>query len=377
MRYHNFELHNVAELLDGDGGSVAADAIASGRLDGGAHRRQSAEGKWFCRIPDVLRRKLNPMAQVKSMETSGSEIRFNLRGDSASAVLHSIDVPGIVELWQGCFPVSWHVIGREPTTITMKHPEHLELLAELSEKHRLPFDARLTRLRLPWRSAARLHSLDGEVDPPRPDQTPARRYLAYGSSITHGNMSIGAVGGYAHRTAERLGADLINLGFGGGAHLEAEIAEHIAARDDWDFASVEMGINIGNIDNEEYARRVERMLTTISSEHPGKWIFCIDVFPCREDLLGGKVFADYRRIVAEILARLNRPKLVHVHGDRMLTSLEGLTVDLVHPSPFGMEEMARNLGAIIGEKLGPAPTLPIAIGAAPGGPLDAGSDSLR
>jgi len=37
------------------------------------------------------------------------------------------------------------------------------------------------------------------------------------------------------------------------------------------------------------------------------------------------------------------PKLMHVSGKDILTSLSGLIGDLVHPSPSGMEEMARNL----------------------------------
>ena len=44
-------------------------------------------------------------------------------------------------------------------------------------------------------------------------------------------------------------------------------------------------------------------------------------------------------------------KLVHVRGDQMLTAVRGLAADLVHPSPFGMEEIARNLSAVIGKRL--------------------------
>mgnify|MGYP002555374518 FL=1 len=45
------------------------------------------------------------------------------------------------------------------------------------------------------------------------------------------------------RNAQALGVDYLNLGFAGNALMEEEMANYLVSRRDWDFASVEMGIN--------------------------------------------------------------------------------------------------------------------------------------
>jgi hypothetical protein len=259
----------------------------------------------------------------------------------------------VVEVYQGAILMAVHALDTAPTAITVTQPDNINLLASLSREHRLLYDANLTRVVLPWRPPCRLIGIEGDTEPPRPEQTPATKYLAYGSSITHGNTSVRPTASYAMRTAHLLGVDLINLGFGGGAHLEPEMADYIAQRDDWDFTSMEMGINLlSSIDTDEFARRVAYFIPTIARAHPDRWIFCIDVFPCRWDFEGDDKAQRFRDIVGAQVNALDMPKLVHVSGKDILTSITGLTVDLVHPSPSGMEEMARNLSNVIRERVG-------------------------
>src|SRR5690606_33281884 len=120
-----------------------------------------------------------------------------------------------------------------------------------------PFDARLTRVILPWQPPLRLHQPPvGDFEPPRREQLPRLRMLSYGSSITQGNGAITASGTYASRVSQLLGVDFINLGFGGGAHLEREMADYIASRTDWDLATLEMGINMGRLGYDLFHERV-------------------------------------------------------------------------------------------------------------------------
>ncbi len=324
MIYHDVELYNIQELLD----------------DGDA-------GKILCRIPNDLRLRLNDSAKSNAVATPGSEIRFNLTGDQAKITLRNTGeqaVPALVEVYQGAFLVSVHVIGTEPTAVTVTRHPLTEQLSELSQEHHLSYDINLCRVILPWRPPCRLIGIEGNTTPPRPDQTPAMKYLAYGSSITHGNTAVRPTGSYAMRTAQFLDVDLISLGFGAGAHLERDMADYIAGRGDWDLASMEMGINLlGSIDTDEFERRVSCFIPTIARARPDKWIFCIDVFPCRWDYMGDPKADVFREIVRAQVQALNMPKLVHISGKQILTSLTGLSGDLVHPSPAGMEEMAQNL----------------------------------
>lgn len=287
---------------------------------------------------------LNALAPVNNaVQATGAELRFDLKSSEAKITLKCNQKPAICEVWQGSFLVGWHIIGAEATQIVVKKPTNLETLVSLSKQHNLPFDADLTLVLLPWRPPARLIDLQGEWEPPRADQTPKTRFLAYGSSITYGAAAIAPSGGWAHRTAQSLGADSINLGFGGGAHLEPQMADYIAARDDWDFATLETGINVGGIGRAEVGRRFDYFVETIARAHPDKWILWVGVFRCQADLLGEPIFAEYRAHVKAKVESLNLPKLRCLDGLELGPSPQNLTFDLVHPAPAGMEEIARNL----------------------------------
>jgi lysophospholipase L1-like esterase len=204
---------------------------------------------------------------------------------------------------------------------------------------------------LPWRPPVRLLGIEGECRPPEPGMAPARRWLAYGSSITHGNQCIHPSGSYAMRAAQRAGADLINMGFGGGAHLEPEMADYIASRDDWDLATLEMGINILGLGVAEFAHRVEYFINTIAAAHPSKPVFGIDIFTSNEDFSGTGNTAAFRRTVRRLVRESGKANLFYLSGRHLLTTADGLTSDLVHPSPHGMEEIAERLARAVSGRL--------------------------
>jgi len=322
------ELHNVHELLDDPGGP----------------------GSICCRVPNDLRVTLNESAKNNALQASGCEIRFNLEGSNAVITLQSPEGPTLVEVYQGDFFSALHIIDVTPTQVVVARPEAETVMRQVTPSS-ARFDTGLTRVVLPWRPSVRLIAIEGETSLPRPDQTPNTRYLAYGSSITHGSTAVRPTGTYPARAADLLGTDLFNLGFGGGAHMEAGMADYIAGRGDWDIATLEMGINVvQSFEVDEFHNRVEYFVTTIADAHPDDWIFCIDIFPCVYDFMGVEKCGIFRSIVADRVRELNRPKLVHIPGDAMLRSNSGLTVDLVHPAPAGFEEMARNLADIIRDR---------------------------
>ena len=329
MIYNNVELYNVAEILPSEDG----------------------DGKLISRIPNKLRLTLNPNAKLRALYSAGCEIRFNLEGDSAKIIL-SCENPSIVEVFQGSFLVSWHIVGKKPTEIRVCLPQNIRFLDRITREKNLPFDAHLTRVILPHRLTW-LFSIEGETSPPREDQTPKKKYLAYGSSITQGASSYRPTGTYAMRTAQRLAVDLLNLGFGGGAHCEPQLADYIAERRDWDFATLEMGINMfRNFSVEKFRRRVEYFVERIAKSHPDKWVFCIDLFTFSADFDPSvKKHQEFRNVVKETVENLNMPKLIHIDGRNLLKNVSGLTSDLVHPAPSGMEEIAYNLSNLIEAKI--------------------------
>ena len=318
----NIQLHNIAELFPAETGGLG-----------------------LCRIPLALRAQLNDSAQANAIQGTGCELRFNLLSESVRIVLEMTERPAIAEVYNGPFLTSWHAIDTSPTEIIVTQPERLAQLCDVARERGLPFDPRLMRVVLPWRPPVRIHAVEGKFAPPRAEQAPATRYLTYGSSITHGNSSIGATGMWARRVAQRLGVDFINLGFGGGAHCEAVLADYIAARDDWDFATLELGINMVTwLDLDAFAARVDDFIRTIAEAHHETWIFCIDMFPFFMDFdPASTINHAYRAVVQETVARLDLPKLVHIDGRELLRNPAGLSADLLHPAPAGMEEIALNL----------------------------------
>ena len=196
--------------------------------------------------------------------------------------------------------------------------------------------------------SCRLVSVSGDVTPPHPNQTPDTTLLTYGSSITHGAHAIPPSGTYAAQTSKHLGMDLINLGFGGSAHMEIGMAEHIAARTDWDVATLEMGINVGNWDTEHFRDTVESFVRTIATAHPKKWIFCIDVFTFSKDFNPKQEsHKGFREAVRDVVRTVGMPRVIHVDGRDILQNPAGLRLDLVHPSDRGMTEMGRRLADTI------------------------------
>ncbi len=325
MIYESAELYNVAELYDPPDGT----------------------GKGLCRIPLALRAQLNDSAKANAVQGTGCEIRFNLEDDEAIITLQMMDQPAIVEIYNGPFLTGWQVVTTDPTEVIVRQPDRLSRLVELAGDREMAYDPKLSRVMLPWRPPVRLLGIEGAMTLPREGQVPDRRYLAYGSSITHGSKGVRASGGYARRTAQRLDVDLINLGFGGGAHCEFAMADYIAARDDWDFATLELGINMVSwLDTAIFNERLTYFVKTIAEAHPDHWIFCIDMFPFHMDFdpTSEKNHA-YRAAVRDLVEGLDAPQLVYFDGRDLMRDITGLTADLVHPSPVGMEEISENLAS--------------------------------
>jgi hypothetical protein len=330
MIWKSAQLHNVYELFEAPDG----------------------DGFALTRIPNDLRLTLNDGAKRAALSGAGCELRFNLRGDQAKLVLRSETRSAVpLEVFQGNFHISSHIVDETPTEIPVGVPPNIDMLEKVTVEQGLPFDAHLTRMILPYRPPVRLIDFLGDTTPPLADQTPETTQLSYGSSITHGATAIRSTGTYASRTSQLLGFDLVNLGFGGGAHCESQLADYIAGRDDWDIATLEMGINMVRADMftvEVFEERVRYFVGKLAETHSDKRIFCMDLFTFAEDLIGGTDKQEkFREVVKATVEDLDQPKLVYLNGRDMLQNVPGLTFDLVHPSPFGMEEIARNLSAEI------------------------------
>jgi lysophospholipase L1-like esterase len=289
---------------------------------------------------------------------AGCEIRLNLKPGASIRLVLQLDPSkfawergGLLEVFQGCFQSSWHFIGMTPSEVVVTAPAARIALAQITRKARLPYDANLTRLVLPYRPALRLLELEGEWSPPEPGQVPGRRLLIYGTSLTHGAWSVRPTETYAMQLARELGADLVNLGFGGSAYYEPALADHIAAQQDWQTVLLETSNLAGVVEPDEFRRRLGYFLKTISAAHPDKWIFCTSLFMVSEKFRGLLANDDKRRALRqameETVAELALPRVRFIPTHQAFRNPAGLSADLVHPSPVGMGEIARRLATIM------------------------------
>lgn len=314
------------------------------------------QGVTFWRVPADVRDHLNPKAQERLRWTTGVELRFR-RVETPVRVTLSVDEgTSIAEVYYGPFWHSLHFIGTQPTTFEIVPPQWQDLIAGV---HDLPFSLDVVRVILPKGSFTVVHAVEGDLMPPDANQLPRLRYLAYGSSITNGNAGGRPTGMYAAHTARLLGADLYNLGSGGSAYFEPELADYIAARDDWDIATLEIGINmIDSFSEAEFAERVHTFVNRVASANPQRWVFCIDTLLNFRDAPGHPQHAKcaaFRRIVREAVTAANQPRCVHVDALSLMDSPLHLRSDALHPSPSGAEVIAQRLSAIIAQHLNSEP----------------------
>lgn len=334
MKYRNIELHNVCGIRENDG----------------------KPGFGISRLPLEILPEINKGAAGMARMGTGCEIRGMLPdGGEARIVLQAMDsnvTPPVVTVYHGCFCSQSVIAGREPTEIVIKQPDRLAMMSTISRAAGHPFDPRLVRVRLPPIHPVRILSINGDLIYPEAGTTPSRTLLCYGSSITHGACAIAPEGTYAAQCAQRLGCDLINLGFGGAAQMDRAIADHIAKRQDWDLATFEMGINVRTWPLEQFRAAVENFIATVVAAQPDKPVFCIDLFTYFEDYEETPAFAiGFRDAVKEIAGGYDSGNVHYIDGRELLVDPAGLRTDMVHPSDTGMQEMGQNLADFIGRAL--------------------------
>lgn len=311
------------------------------------------------RVPEGVRLKLNPGAQEKMLRPASGEIRFAAEpGEPVKVTLSATEVMGVVPFF-GDFRYSGPVqVGPEPRTIELgwnpRLVDHYKQLRSMPMR----FDPYVVRLAM-WGGPVRFHGVEGRgIRPPTKEEVPSLRYLAYGTSITHGSAAMAAHLTYAAQTAKRLGADLLNFGVGGTCQCEPELADYLAAHDDWDIASLALSVNMMGFSEEEFEKRVRYFVHTMAVRNPERPVACITLFNYFGDLKSedeththAKV-AVFRQILRDAVRDCPTHNAHLVEGPSILQDFGGLTCDLIHPADDGMIQMGANLARVMKPLLG-------------------------
>lgn len=315
MIFQNVELHNVEALVPERGGYLLQ------------------------RVPQVVCEKLGERFLGLSQNACGCEIRFKIKGDAATVILsaNEYEEANVAFVYFGSIQGGWwqstKVIHPHETRITIKKLDNLDRLKTITAERGLAFNPEVVRIVLPY-GKVRFHGVEGDVEPPSVEDLPTKTYLAYGSSITHGSLALGTPYTYPFRVAQCLGCDSINFGFAGGAMMQAEMARYIISRKDWDFASVEMGINMIWADDDLFESSVKEFVDILATDP--RPIFATSIYGVSDSSMNEKI-ARFR----EIVKRRTEGKLTYICGSEFLNEPKFISQDLVHPALDGMMSISQ------------------------------------
>ncbi len=213
------------------------------------------------------------------------------------------------------------------------------------------FDCRVWRVLFHKQSCGVFCELDAfghEVRPPEPQEVPQIKWLAYGSSITFGGDVHLASNAYVLQAARRLGADVYNKAVAGSCFCDSAMIEYLSSLKGWDIATLELGINILNrFTVEEFENRSRDLTQALLKANPGKPVVLITAYPAHA-LFGGNA-AQKEKYLAfeEILKKIrqeDKSRCLHlIEGKDILRDVQGLTVDMTHPSDDGHIMMGQRL----------------------------------
>lgn len=344
MIFEQMEFHNVAEL----------------------EVRLGLSGWRLQRFPNEARigmdtvRTLGERGPYISAQASGCEIRFVTEAQTLRISLSSEIGDGELVVMKGDYVFSQHRLPEGIIkTIQLEEPQ---LFRQVNEDilRNSTFSPDV------WRFCFNRHEVvfhgvetfGKGLRPPRPEELPRRRWLAYGSSITQGAGSFNYYDSYVAQTARRLGVDAINLGMGGCCRSEPSVADFLAARGDWDFATLELGINmLGDFTPDEYENRVRSLISKVRQASPEKPVFLITLFPSKHTIYleedeASRREREFKLILRRIAAESTGSQLVLLDGSAILHRFAGLSGDLIHPGNFGHTLMAEKLSRMLSEALG-------------------------
>lgn len=275
--------------------------------------------------------------------TTGCEIRFVT--EAADIILSAEDADGVVEIYRGDFLCRTMTLKAGTVTrIPFRHQQYFSDADISGVKGR--FSSDVWRVVFAWDYSVVIHDINPirEIRPPRPDEVPEKKILAYGSSITQGTCSGPHSNSYLSRIGRILGADTLCKGMGGSCFCEKEVADYIPTVD-WDVAILELAVNmVPRFDVEVFRERaayvVEKALTK------NKPVVLISHFRHFNDLPGaanGEKNESYIKCCEEMYNTLKCENLYYISGREIVSDFTYLTSDLIHPSPFGHGEIGRKI----------------------------------
>ena len=198
MIWKNMEIHNVAELVEKDGGVT------------------------WVRVPERVRENMETqMGPMVAGNATGVELRFVMKGDEVKIRMASLcQETAVFHVFWGAIQGGWEdhevdkYVSGDPREYVIRKRDNMATLKRMAAESGQEWDPEVVRVVFD-RGNFVLYDVAGEMEPPKKEQCPRRTLLAYGSSITHGSNSLDASHSWVWQGAYRLQMDYRNLGMAG------------------------------------------------------------------------------------------------------------------------------------------------------------------
>lgn len=330
MHFGNVELHNVC----------VAEPFGNG-------------GVYLRRFPASVRSVLKNASLERANNSSGCEVRFISDCDEVYVTLMSKDRNSFIYTYCGDYLCERiELSANEKTTVCIKQPENYGKVDLSLIKKR--FSPLVYRVFISCSCECVFFEASDAINsvrPPKAEHLPYVRWFAYGSSITQGIWSIVSCDSYIHHAAKRLGVDVFCKGMSGTCFCENEMMDYLAKPDNWDFITMEIGVNMYEMPLEEFKDRVSYGIEKVCSENKGKPIFVITPFPNIFSFGNDEKFRSKHCEFTEFLLRFNGSGVKVIDGAKILDDYTYLSHDLLHPTDYGHMCMGENLAATLREEL--------------------------
>lgn len=310
-------------------------------------------GKRMFRFPEDVVKKINPQARYMAKYSCNNEIRFVIDAKTCFVSLLAEEGMGRVVVYYGDYVVGEHMLESGKIKRIMLDTDVVEKVASIDDKN----NKNQRFAKGVWRlhfynavvSVCDIDTLGEEIRPPKKKEMPEKMMLSYGSSISHGAGSCYNPMTYVGTLAKLLCVDYMAKGVGGSCFIEPEIADDFAKRDDWDFALMELGVNMaGSFSVEEFTKRFNYFADTLYKT--GKKIVFVTIFPnasIYNKTKDGVNALEYNKAMRAKCGEFDPKRVLLVEGDKVLTSSEMLSADGIHPSTEGHVAMGYNLYELV------------------------------
>lgn len=299
----------------------------------------------------------------RSMRPDGCELRFVSPSERIDIDLMAVGEDSIASVFYGSrFHKNVVLPAGKIITITLKVPEQYKISdlkkLECRRNEKTTFADNVWRIQVGLQGFVHylgLNSYAAEICPPKADEVPARKWLAYGSSITCGMCATSYANSYVNKTAVHLGLDSFNKAMSGSCFIENAVADYYSCFEA-DLCTLELGINMcGIFEPAEFKARVEYLLKKISENKSFKKIAILDIFPHRGEFTLDTETTEYkntpvfRAIVKEAAEYWCKKdsRFIYIESKSILPGTEHLCTDILHPSDEGHSVIARKLAEIL------------------------------